>query len=184
MLSQKTLISCSLCLFGAFAFGTSQLPKTAPASTGDPLPAILKEVQLIRASIPRSNLNTFQADITMTRIKMQKDTIDRLVARLDETKTLIKRTQDESEEQRLIRKSFEERLQRTIDPVQRAGIEYAIEQLKYKANAAFQFVQDLRTQEFRLSSQIQTEQRTLDDFNTRLDKLLNELENQVNKQEK
>ncbi len=185
MLSQKTLISCSLCLFGVFAFGTSQLPiKPAPPPIGDPLPAILKEVQQIRASIPRANLNTFQADVTMARIKMQRDILDRLVTRVEETKAGIKKSQDESEEQRLVRKSLEERLQRTIDPVQRAGMEYAIEQLKYKVNSGFQNVQDLRNQEFRLNTQIQAEQSRLDDFNTRLDKLLNELENQVNKQEK
>jgi hypothetical protein len=185
MLSQKTLISCSLCLFGAFAFGTSQLPvKPTPAPTGDPLPAILKEVQLIRASIPRSNLNTFMADTTMARIKMQKDIIDRLVIRLEETKAGLKKSQDESEEQRIIRKSLEERLNRSSDPVQRAGIEYAIEQLKYKVNSGFQYIQDLRNQEFRLNSQINSEQKYLDDYNNRLDKLLNELENQVGRQEK
>ena len=185
MLSQKTLISCSLCLFGVFAFGTSQLPvRPTPAPTGDPLPAILREVQLIRASIPRSNLNTFMADTTMARIKMQKDTIDRLVTRVEEIKLNIKRSTDESEEQRLIRKSLEERLQRTIDPVQRAGMEYAIEQLKYKVNSGFQNIQDLRNQEFRLNSQIMSEQKFLDDYNNRLDKLLNEIENQVGRQEK
>ena len=185
MLSQKSLIASSLCLFGAFAFGTSQLPvKTTLVPIGDPLPAILKEVQLIRASIPRSNLNTFMADTTMARIKMQKDIIDRLVIRVEETKAGIKKSQDESEEQRIIRKSLEERLNRSSDPVQRAGIEYAIEQLKYKANSGFQYIQDLRNQEFRLNSQINSEQKYLDDYNNRLDKLLNELENQVGRQEK
>ncbi len=185
MLSQKTLISCSLCLFGAFAFGTSQLPvKSPPAPIGDPLPAILREVQLIRASIPRSNLNTFMADTTMARIKMQKDIIDRLTTRVEEIKLNIRKSNDEDDERRIIKRSLEERLQRTIDPVQRAGIEYAIEQIKNKTSSGYQTVQDLRAQEFRLSSQIQTEQRNLDDYNTRLDKLLNELELQVNKQEK
>ena len=188
MLSLKATFIC--CLFGFALFGLAQQtprPVTTPAvgTTADdpnPIQAILKEVKQIRASIPRSNLYSFNAEITMNRLRLQVETVKALTTRLEETKASIKKLNDESEEQRLIRKTLEERLQRTIDPIQRAGMEYAIEQLKLKVNNAFQNIQELRAQEYRLTNQVQLEQSRVDELNSRLDALQRELEAQSQKE--
>lgn len=188
MLSLKATLICGV--FGFVLFSLAQQtprPVTTPPmgsamDEANSLPAILREVKQIRASIPRSNLNSFNAEITMNRVRLQVETLKALTTRLEETKASIKKLQEDSEEQRLIRKTLEERLQRTIDPIQRAGLEYAIEQLKLKVNNAFQNIQELRAQEYRLTNQIQMEQGRLDELNNRLDAIQREIEAQVQRE--
>lgn len=188
MLSLKATFIC--CLFGFALFSLAQqtsrpvAPPAVSVMADEPntMQAILREVKQIRASIPRSNLYSFNADITMNRLRLQVETVKALTTRLEETKALMKKLQEESEEQRLIRKTLEERLQRTIDPIQRAGLEYAIEQLKVKVNNAFNTIQELRAQEYRLTNQIQLEQSRVDELNNRLDAIQREIETQVQKE--
>lgn len=189
MLGLKTLFGCGV--LGFIFFGAAQqIPKPVTpqqmAATNDAivLQALLKEVQQIRVSIPRANLNTFHADITLNRIKMQKELIDRLNTRLEETKALIKKLSEESQENVLIRKTLEQRLQNTYDPVQRAGLEYALEQLKLKSNTASINIQELNSQIYRLTNQINMEQHRMDELNNRLDQVLRTIESQLDKQEK
>jgi predicted nucleic acid-binding Zn-ribbon protein len=186
MLGLKTLFGCGL--LGFIFFGTAQQvtkPTTPMAAVSETatLQALLKEVQQIRASIPRANLNTFHADITLNRIRMQKETIDRLTTRLDETTVLIKKLQEESQENLLIRKTLEQRLQNTYDPVQRAGLEYAIEQLKLKVNAASLHIQELNNQIYKLTNQINLEQGRMTELNNRLDQVMRTIEAQLDKTE-
>ena len=185
MLSLKATLIC--CLFGFALFGLAQQsprPVVPPAVGDDPnaMQAILREVKQIRASIPRANLNSFNAEITMNRLRLQVETVKALTTRLEETKALLKKIREDSDEQRLIRKTLEERLQRTIDPIQRGGLEYAIEQLKLKVNNAFENIQDLRAQEYRLTNQVQLEQGRVDELNNRLDAIQREIETQVQKE--
>lgn len=190
MLSLKAAFVC--CLFGFVFFSGAQqpprpvtLPTATPLGSADdpnPMQAILREVKQIRASIPRSNLHNFNAEITLSRLRLQIESHKALTTRLEETKAAVKKLTEESEEQRLIRRTLEERLARTIDPIQRAGLEYAIEQLKLKVNNAFQNIQDLRAQEYRLTNQIQREQGLIDELNNRLDALQRELEAQAQKE--
>ncbi|MFN7927874.1 MAG: hypothetical protein U0Y68_07990 [Blastocatellia bacterium] len=189
MLSLKATIFC--CLFGFVLFSAAQqIPRpVAPPPLGsnaaddpNPMQAILREVKQIRASIPRSNLANFNAEITMNRLRLQTENLKALNTRLEETKAASKKLSEESEEQRLIRRTLEDRLVRTIDPIQRAGLEYAIEQLKLKTNNAFQNIQDLRAQEYRLANQVQREQSLIDELNNRLDALQRELEAQAQKE--
>lgn len=189
MLGLKTLLGCAV--LGFIFFGAAQqVPKPVTpqqmAATNDAmvLQALLKEVQQIRVSIPRANLNTFHADITLNRIKMQKELIDRLNTRLEETKALIKKLNEESQENVLIRKTLEQRLQNTYDPVQRGGLEYALEQLKLKSNTASINIQELNSQIYRLTNQINMEQHRMDELNNRLDQVLRTIEAQLDKQEK
>ena len=184
MLGLKTLLGC--CVFGFVIFGTAQQvtkPMTA-VNEAATLQALLKEVQQIRVSIPRANLNTFHADITLNRIRMQKEMIDRLNTRLEETKTLIKKLTEESQENILIRKTLEQRLQNTYDPVQRAGLEYALEQTKLKTNTASINIQELNNQIYKLTNQISMEQGRMDELNNRLDQVMRTIESQLDKQEK
>ena len=130
MLSLKATFFC--CLLGFVLFTGAQqpprpltLPNATPLGSADdpnPMQAILREVKQIRASIPRSSLHSFNAEITLNRLRLQIESHKALTARLEETKASIKKLNEESEEQRLIRRTLEERLQRTIDPIQRAGL--------------------------------------------------------------
>ncbi len=186
MLGLKTLLGCTV--LGFIFFGAAQQatrPVTTPVVGDDPntMQAILKEIKQIRASIPRANLNTFHADITLNRIKMQKELIDKLTTRLEETKALIKKLNEESQENLLIRRTLEQRLQNTYDPVQRAGLEYAIEQLKLKTNTASINIQELNNQIYKLTNQINMEQSRMDELNNRLDQVLRTIESQLDKQE-
>jgi hypothetical protein len=187
MLGLKTLLGCGV--LGFIFFGAAQQvpkpvtpPQMAAANDAATLQALLKEVQQIRISIPRANLNTFHADITLNRIRMQKEVIDRLNTRAEETKALSKKLSDESQENLLIRKTLETRLQSTYDPVQRAGLEYALEQLKLKTNAASMNMQELNMQVYKLTNQINLEQSRMDELNHRLDQVLRTIEGQLEKE--
>lgn len=189
MLGLKTLFGCGV--LGFIFFGAAQqVPKPvtpqqmAATNEAATLQALLKEVQQIRVSIPRANLNTFHADITLNRIRMQKELVDKLTTRLEETKALIKKLHEESQENILIRRTLEQRLQNTYDPVQRAGLEYAIEQLKFKTNTASLNIQELNNQIYKLTNQINLEQHRMDELNNRLDQVLRTIEAQLDKQEK
>lgn len=85
---------------------------------------------------------------------------------------------------RLIRKTFEERLQRTTDPIQRSSLEYSIEQMKLKSDNSFLSIQELRNQEYKISNQLQMEQNRLNEFNDRLDAIQREIEAQLIKPER
>ena len=77
MLSLKATLICGV--FGFVLFSLAQQaprPVTTPSvnsamDEANPLPAILREVKQIRASIPRANLNSFNAEITMNRVRLQ-----------------------------------------------------------------------------------------------------------------
>lgn len=186
MLSLKATLIC--CLFGSVLLGWAQQaprPVTTSVVSDDPntLQAILKEIKQIRASIPRANLNTFHADITLNRIRMQKELVDRLNTRLDETKALIKKLSEDSQENLLIRKTLEQRLQNTYDAVQRAGLEYALEQSKLKNNTASLNIQELNNQIYKLTNQINIEQNRMDELNNRLDQVMRTIESQLDKPE-
>jgi predicted nucleic acid-binding Zn-ribbon protein len=96
---------------------------------------------------------------------------------------LIKKLQEESQENLLIRKTLEQRLQNTYDPVQRAGLEYAIEQLKLKVNAASLHIQELNNQIYKLTNQINLEQGRMTELNNRLDQVMRTIEAQLDKTE-
>lgn len=189
MLSLKATLIC--CLLGFVLFSLAQQTRPGPninaapvMTTGDdpnPLQAILREVKQIRSSIPRANLNSFNAEITLARIRLQTETIKTLQTRLDEVKALQVKLREESDERQFVRKSLEERLQRTTDPVQRSGMEYAIEQMRIKGDNSFNQIQDLRNQEYRLTNEIQFERNKLNEYNNRLDQIQREIESTVQK---
>ena len=190
MLSLKATLICCLFGFGLFSFAhQSNRPVTLPQTSvmeeaANPLPAILKEIRLIKSIIPRSNLNSFNAEITLNRIRLQNENVKALAIQLDLVRAQQKKTKEDSDEMRLIRKTFEERLQRTTDPVQRSSLEYSIEQMKLKSDNSFLSIQELRNQEDKISNQLQMEQNRLNEFNDRLDAIQREIEAQLIKPER
>src|SRR5262245_15647173 len=63
----------------AFTKGIAQ-----PAQSDQTLQALVIEVHQLRMAIQRANLNTYYAQITTERIKLQQQRVDRLTAQLGE----------------------------------------------------------------------------------------------------
>src|SRR5215475_6591264 len=62
----------------------------ARAAQNDPtLQALLSEVHELRVALQRSNLNTYHAQITIERMKLQQQRVDRLQAQLDEARNRL-----------------------------------------------------------------------------------------------
>ena len=87
----------AICLLALVVVGLTSLAASnaftegaARAAQSDPtLQALLSEVHELRVALQRSNLNTYHAQITIERMKLQQQRVDRLQAQLGEARNRL-----------------------------------------------------------------------------------------------
>src|SRR5258708_4994543 len=90
----KGLFACCLLCLSVFGLASLTAPKAlthspsqaVPGDGGQTKQALLSEVHELRLAIQRSNLNTYHAQITIERMKIQQQRVDRLNAQLGDTR--------------------------------------------------------------------------------------------------
>ncbi|HZS07057.1 MAG TPA: hypothetical protein VFD58_19630 [Blastocatellia bacterium] len=165
--------------FAAFSTPRAVTDSGSQASQGDggqTTQALLNEVRELRLAIQRSNLNTYHAQVTLERLRLQQQRVDRLNEKLDVVRREIVNLQGDKsgflEESRRV----ETRLSQESDPNRRRELENVQQHLKAKAEWLPERESQLRETESQLISQLQVEQAKLNELNDRLDALQKELE--------
>jgi hypothetical protein len=149
-----------------------------PVQSDQTLQALLSEVRQLRLAIQRANLNTYYAQITTERMKLQQQRVDRLTAQLGEARNQLAGTRKELAGKAAALKGNEMGLaQETAS--ERADRERYGQRLKAELDELAQKEQHEQAVETQLNAQLQLEQIKLTEFNERLDKLERELETEM-----
>ena len=150
-----------------------QLPQSDNAQ---PMQALLNEVHQLRLAIQRSNLNTYHAQVTLERLRLQQQRVDRLSEKLE--KVRIELAEIRSHQAKLPEdlKQVEDNLAKETDPNKRRELEAVLQILKREPERLAQALTQALEQEAQLIAQLQPERVKLNELNDRLDTLQKELE--------
>ncbi|HYE73874.1 MAG TPA: hypothetical protein VEF04_11100 [Blastocatellia bacterium] len=138
--------------------------------------ALLSEVRQLRLALQRSNLNAYHAQVTLERLRLQQQRVDRLNDRLADVRKEIAGHQQTN---RLISeqiKNFDTQLGTETDPNKRRELENVKNHHKSLLEQATQGESQARENETLLNSQLQVEQSKLNELNDKLDALQKEVE--------
>jgi DNA repair exonuclease SbcCD ATPase subunit len=170
-----------LALLGSVSFTHSKAPTTPVNQAiqnegGQPMQALLNEVHQLRLAIQRSNLNTYHAQVTLERFRLQQEQVNRLHEKLEGVRARL--AEMKLQQPRLAEelKRTEENLGHEADAAKRRGLENFQQQLKSEQERLAQMEAQVREQEAQLTAQQQAEQAKLAELNERLDALQKELE--------
>jgi len=143
------------------------------------LQALLIEVHELRVALQRSNLNTYHAQITIERMKLQQQRVDRLQAQLGEARNRLAGARKTLSDISSSLKGAEMGIAGETTAAGRAERERYIQSLKVELEELTQKEQQEQGYETQLNAQLQLEQAKLNDLNERLDALQRELETQL-----
>jgi peptidoglycan hydrolase CwlO-like protein len=177
VISLLMLVVLGLSLFTAAKAFTNSAAQ--PVQGDQTLQALLGEVHQLRLAMQRANLNTYHAQITIERMKLQQQRVDRLTAQLGEVRNQLAETRKPLSWIPATIKNDEMRLTQETDAAKRADFERSIQSLKADLEEAIRKEQQLQTYETQLQAQLQAEQAKLNELNERLDSLQRELETQL-----
>jgi chromosome segregation ATPase len=125
----------------------------------------------------RSNLNTNHAQVTLERLRLQQQQVDRLNDKLGGTRAHIARLQiDKSRLQEDIPR-LEAQLSQESDPGKRRELEIHQQAIKLEIERFLDTISQEREMKSQIIGQLQIEQAKLNELNGRLDTLQKELEN-------
>lgn len=161
---------------------TSSSNQTQQGDNGQPIQALLNEVRQLRLAIQRSNLNTYHAQVTLERLRIQQQIVDRLNEKLGEVRERMAKVK--IDQARLPERfpEIEIRLSQETDPAKRREIENEKKIFKFEAEQFAQIEAQGRETETMLNGQLQNEQAKLNELNERLDALQRELETEAKPQ--
>src|SRR6185436_1483910 len=94
-----------------------------PVQSEQTLQVLLGEVHQLRLAMQRANLNTYHAQITIERMKLQQQRVDRLTAQLDQVRNQLAETRKPLSWIPATIKNDEMRLTQEPDAARRADLE-------------------------------------------------------------
>jgi chromosome segregation ATPase len=164
-------------LTAAKAFSSSS---AQPVQSEQTLQALLGEVHQLRLVLQRANLNTYHAQITIERMKLQQQRVDRLQTQLGEARNQLANTRKQlSQMSSTDLKVAEMNVANETDAAKRAEGERGLKYFKAELEELTQKEQQQQASETQLQAQLQSEQAKLSELNERLDTLQRELETQM-----
>jgi hypothetical protein len=172
-----------LTILGAASFSapTSQIPQ---GDGGQTMQALLNEVHQLRLAIQRSSLNTYHAQVTLERLRLQQQQVDRLNDKLGGTRALISRLQIDKSRLQGDLPRLEAQLSQEPDTGRRREMENQQQAIKLEVERQLETISQQRELESQLTGQVQVEQAKLNELNDRLDALQKVLENVEKPQQK
>ncbi len=156
-------------------------PPLAPAQAGQSdqmqmLRALLDEVRQLRLALQRNNLTAYRAQILLERLRAQQERVDRLTRELEAVRNEMVESKPYQAQMTEMLKGIETRLNQEADSVRRSELEMEQRMLKAQLEQQAQRNERQREREAQLMAQLQIEQTKLEELNSRLDALENELE--------
>ena len=158
---------------------TQSAAQPVQSSGEQTLQALLGEVHQLRVALQRSNLNTYHAQITIERMKLQQQRVDRLTAQLADIRGQLVKTRASMSQLSTVIKNVESELARETNAARRADLEQSYRSFKAELEEATQKEQQQQEAETTLNAQLLLEQAKLTELSERLDTLQRELETQI-----
>ena len=138
--------------------------------------ALVNEVRQLRLAIQRSNLNTYHAQVTLERFRLQQQQVNRVNEKLDVVRSRLAQLKLDQTRVSADAKRVEDNLTTETDPGKRHDLEAFRQSLKLELERMVPTETQAREQETLLTGQLQIEQAKLAELNERLDALQKELE--------
>jgi len=182
MLSPRTLVlGCILCVL-AFCYGSptktlaqTSKPADSTQNTDKTLQQLLLEVRELRITIQKATISHTRFQMLIERVRVQQGNVDSVGRQLENLRSQLAdlRASKPRFEQQI--KDGEQLLDRTTDPNGRLVIESGIKRMKAEFARFGPEEERLRNREALLETELQTSQARLNELNSQLDALLDEM---------
>ena len=170
------LVVLGLAAFSTPRASTNSAGQGSSGDGGQPMQALLHEVRQLRLAIQRSNLSTYHAQVSLERLRLQQQQVDRVNDKLGVVRAQLGKLQlEKSRLQAHIQRQGAPPNQDS-DPGKRREFEDNLQVLKDQVNGTLEAEAQARESESQLANQLQMEQAKLSEINDRLDALRKELE--------
>jgi len=181
-ITKNLIIGCVISLL-AFWFISPPIASSQTRTAGAPAQAdqdqtlqkLLNEVHELRLAVQRATANSTRFQMLIERTRLQQARVDSLTRQLENIRSQaadMKSAKPQLEQQI---KDGEDQLDRTPEPNAHADLDSRIKAAKANLNRMTQEEERLRNREAILDGQLQTEQLKLNELNSQLDVLMNEL---------
>ena len=147
----------------------------AQADQDQTLQKLLNEVHELRLAVQRATANSMRFQMLIERTRLQQARVDALSRQLENIHSQIADMKSAKPQLEQQIKEAEEQLDRTPEPNAHADLDSRIRAAKANLNRMTQEEERLRNREAMLDGQLQTEQLKLNELNSQLDTLMNEL---------
>lgn len=141
--------------------------------------SLLKEVRLLRQTLQLTGLNAYRSQIILERIKINNEQVVRLRRALAETRDQLEKTESTIPRMAEQQKMLESMVEAEADPVKRARMEFEIKDMKRAVERYKIGLEKLKEQEQTQATQLREEQSKLGELETRLQRLEDQIESEL-----
>ena len=178
----KLMLGCVACVV-MFCFVS---PTTTVAQANKPaesvetgydrtLRQLLAEVRELRLAVQRATVTHTRFQIMIERVRIQQSHVDTSLRQIENLRSQIADLRSAKPQMEQQIKDAEELMERTTDPNGRGDIEHQIKAMKGQLARFATEEERLRTREASLETELQASQAKLNELNSQLDALLNEM---------
>lgn len=140
---------------------------------------ILTEIRQLRVAVQRANLISYRGQMMIERVRAQQQYIVQMTRQLDDLQTEVSNLKVSLPQMQERVKSFEIELENERDPARRSPLDAELKAFKQMVELQVSRQQQLQEREAQLTSQLQTEQGTLNGLVDRLQEIERDMERQV-----
>lgn len=178
---QKNVSLLSLLLFTMVCFVSPAAAQNEPkAPDADPtIKSLLNEVRLLRQTLQSTGLNAYRSQILIERIKISNEQIVRLSQALNEVREDFEKIEQTIPRMGEQQKTLETMIESEVDPAKRAKMEFEIKDLKRSVDRYKLLLERAKEREQQQATQLREEQNKLTELETRLQRLEDQIENEV-----
>lgn len=178
---QKNVSVLSLLLFTMVCSVSQTAAQNEPkALDADPtIKSLLNEVRLLRQTLQSTGLNAYRSQILIERIKISNEQIVRLSQALNEVREDFEKIEQTIPRMGEQQKTLETMIESEVDPAKRAKMEFEIKDLKRSVDRYKLLLERAKEREQQQATQLREEQNKLTELETRLQRLEDQIENEV-----
>jgi predicted nucleic acid-binding Zn-ribbon protein len=150
--------------------------------TSEPDPTIkslLNEVRLLRQTLQNTGLNAYRSQILLERIKISNEQVVRLTQALSETRDQMEKTALTIPRMGEQQKVLETMVEAEVDLAKRARMEFEVKDIKHSIERYRTELDRMKEREQQQTTQLREEQSKLSDLETRLQRLEDQIENEI-----
>jgi DNA repair ATPase RecN len=168
-------------LFVILCFVSNASAQNEPkASEPDPtIKSLLNEVRLLRQTLQSTGLNAYRSQILIERIKITNEQVVRLTQVLSDVREDLEKTELTIPRMGEQQKTLETMIESEVDPAKRAKMEFEIKDLKRSVDRYKLLLERAKEREQQQAAQLREEQNKLTELETRLQRLEDQIENEV-----
>src|SRR5690348_13180496 len=149
---------------------SAQQAASVPANT-PVLEQLVTEVRQLRLALERTSVINSRLQITLQRIQLQQNQVNRITAQLETLRNDIVRSEADQSQAASNLTDLESRIEQEQNPNTQKTLQSEQKYIKALVEQKSRVVQDQRVKEGELASSLQTEQGKLGELQTRLDAL-------------